>query len=277
MSLIPHGFFPRSQFDMDQWFKPPHLGPNTLDLFDPFDELDHTISRNLEWINKPEFLQSLLPVAPKVPQKYRITVDCSGYSPKSIKTELKDHVLTVSAREEDRHENDDFSVREFKKTYNLPKNAIFEQLVSFMTAQGQLVIEVPLRETELHMNMDLFPKIVDAENGSKAVSLNVRLPEKIDPSKVRVNIKDRDLIVIADDKIEKPDSISKFHYYKRTTLPENTEFDHLKCSYDNHQLSIWAPLDMDFKSHKLRMKVPVEYKHSAPAIQQAQHPIQKAL
>lgn len=39
MSLIPHGFLPRSMFDMDLWHKPAHHGQSTLDLFDPFDEL----------------------------------------------------------------------------------------------------------------------------------------------------------------------------------------------------------------------------------------------
>jgi len=258
MALIPHAFFPRSMFDMDKWMQPGHTGPSTLDLFDPFDELDHTISRNLEWLNKPEF--GLNPLFPRVPQKYRITVDCSGYSPKSIKTEVKEGILTVSAREEDKHENDDFSIKEFKKTYKLPENSEVDKLVSFMTAQGQLVIEVPLREKEFHLNMDLFPKIVDTENGGKAVTLKFQVPENIDPSKVHVHIKDRDLIVKAEDKIEKPDSISRFFYYKRTTLPENTQFDSLKCNYDNHQLSISAPLNLDYKPHH-RKVVPIEHTH----------------
>jgi len=73
------------------------------------------------------------------------------------------------------------------------------------------------------------------------------VPENIAPEKVSLSIKDRDLIVKAEDKVEKPDGISRFFYYKRTTLPENTKFDELKCNYDNHQLSITAPLNLDFK------------------------------
>ena len=44
--MIPHTMFPRSSFDTDLWhnYGDTHLGPSTLDLFDPFDELDHTIS-----------------------------------------------------------------------------------------------------------------------------------------------------------------------------------------------------------------------------------------
>jgi HSP20 family molecular chaperone IbpA len=264
MALIPHSFFPRSMFDMDQWFKPHHIGPNTLDLFDPFDELDHAISRNLEWLNKPEFLQPF-PLLPKVPQKYRITVDVHGYSPKSIKTEVKDgHKLIVSAREEEKHEGDDYHVKEFKKTYQLPPHAEVDKLVSFMTATGNLVIEVPLRETHMHPNNDLFPQIVDTENGGKAVSMKFSVPENIDPSKISVNVKDRDLIVKAEDKVEKPDGISKFYYYKRTTLPENTDFNALKCNYDNHRIEVAAPLNLDFKHHR---KVPIEFKKHQPQIE----------
>jgi len=264
MSLMPHAFFPRSMFDMDRWMQPANFGPSTLDLFDPFDELDHTISRNLEWLNKPEFLQPF-PMFPKVPQKYRITVDCPGYSPKNIKTDINGNVLTVTGREEDKHEGGDFSIREFKKTYTLPETSECDKLVSFMTRHGHLVIEVPLREKQSHLNMDLFPKIVDTENGGKAVSLRFQVPENIDPSKVSVSIKDRDLIVKAEDKVEKPDSTSRFYYYKRTTLPENTQFDALKCNYDNHQLSISAPLDLDFKKVKT---IPIEQRQAQPAVTQ---------
>ncbi len=41
MSLVPHSFFPRSQFDMDRWVSPLKNVHSTLDLFDAFDELDH--------------------------------------------------------------------------------------------------------------------------------------------------------------------------------------------------------------------------------------------
>jgi HSP20 family molecular chaperone IbpA len=241
-------------FDMDQWFHPnsKHTGPNTLDLFDAFDELDHMVGRNLEWINKPEFM---LPALPRVPQKYRIVVDCHGYQPKSIKTEIVGDRLTVVGHEEVRHEGEDFQVKQFKRTYRLPVNCQTDKMVSFMTRHGQLVIEFPLRETQVHSNSDLFPRIVDGENGVKTVAMRFNVPENIDPSKVTVSVKDRDLIVKAEDKIEKPDGISRFFYYKRTTLPENTKFDELKCSYDNHQLSVSAPLNLEFRSHRA---VPIE-------------------
>lgn len=265
MALIPHSMFPRSMFDMDKWFKPPHLGPNTMDLFDPFDELDHTISRNLEWLNKPEFI-SPFPLLPRVPQKYRITVDCVGYKPSSIKTEIKNGKLCVTGREEERTQgSDDFHVREFKKTYELPENAETDKMISFVTGFGDLVVEVPLKETTLHPNMDLFPKIIEDGKGGKQVSLKFAVPEQIDPSKVHIFVKDRDLVVKAEKTLKQPDSTTRVHYYKRTTLPENTKFDALKCNYNNnHEISIEAPLSLDYKpTHK---KIPIECKPLPAAI-----------
>lgn len=151
MSLIPHHQFPRSAFDMDQWLRHPQemmnqqlnqmqqmqnrlntqmnqmsqqmsqhqmIPPTTLDLFDPFDELDHMISRNLQWLNKPEFLQPLQTMMPKVPQKYRIVVDCAGYKPESVKTQLEGNKLFVIGHEEVKHNGEDFSIKEFKNPIN---------------------------------------------------------------------------------------------------------------------------------------------------------------
>jgi len=257
MSLIPHGFFPRSAMDMDRWMQP--FGPlSTLDAFDPFDELDNTIGRNMNWITQPEFG---LPMLPRVPQKYRVTLDCSGYSPNSIKTEWKGNQLTVSAREEHKTaDTGDFSVKEFKKTYTMPPSAECDKMVSFITGDGQLCIEVPLKETERHLNTDLFPQIVD-ENGGKQVKMKFAVPENIAPEHIHINIKDRCLVVKAEEKKVKPDGVSKFHYYKKTTLPENTDFDALKCNYDDatHQISVSAPLNLNWKASK---KVAIEHNKS---------------
>lgn len=254
MSLIPHGFFPRSLMNMDKWMQP--FGAlSTLEAFDPFDELDQTMGRNLQYLNKPEFA---VPALPRVPQKYRITLDCAGFSPSSIKTEWKDNVLTVSAREELKcAETGDFSVKEFKKTYTMPVQAECDKMVSFMTGDGHLCIEVPLKETEFHSNTDLFPQIVD-ENGSKLVKMKFNMPANIAPENIHINIKDRCLVVKAEEKKIKSDGVSKFHYYKKTTLPENTDFESLKCNYDNatHQISVCAPINMSWAPKK----IPIEHK-----------------
>lgn len=45
---------------------------------------------------------------------------------------------------------------------------------------------------------------------------------------------------------------------KRTTLPENTEFDKLKCEQDANAISITAPLNTDYtRSYR---NVPIEHR-----------------
>lgn len=254
MSLMPHTNLPRSMLDMDNWMQQQmdtmgnQSNFNSLDMFDPFDELDHTISRNLQWLNKPEFMQQF-PLMPKVPQKYRITVECHGYTPQSIKTEIKGNQLFVYGNQKDEQDQGQFNHMEFKKCYTIPERCELDKMVSFM-AHGHLVVEFPLKEAALHMNADLFPEIVESKDGQKMVQMKFAVPENIHPERIHVNVKDRDIIVKAQEQHTGKDTKSKFHYYKRTTMPENTDFKNLKCNYDNHQISIEAPINTEFKSYK---------------------------
>lgn len=75
------------------------------------------------WLNKPDFLKDLIPTGPRVPEKYRISVDCKGYSAKSIKIEVsqdKEHIV-VHGRENEKHDDDDYHMREFKKNTEYPR------------------------------------------------------------------------------------------------------------------------------------------------------------
>jgi HSP20 family molecular chaperone IbpA len=235
-------------FDMDSWFKPPHLShePSTLDMFDTFDDLDRQMARNMHWLTKPASLMTSPFRHPKVPQKYRINLDCRGYSPKSIKTEVKDGKLYINGSEGQKNPSGDYSVREFHKTYNLPEEVDPEHMSTFMTSHGHLVIEIPFKDhglTTNAVNEALFPIITEGEKGQKNVSLKLTLPKNIDPSKITVTCKDHDVIIKGEDKFEKPDGYSQTYYYQRTTLPENTDFKHMQCVYDNtHHLSIKAPM-----------------------------------
>jgi HSP20 family molecular chaperone IbpA len=218
------------------------FGPSTLDVFDPFDELDRTMSRNMMWLTQPDWMTDLSLMGPRVPEKHRITLDITGFDPNSIKTEIKDKTkLVVTGREGAPSESGDYSLKEFRKTYNLPNNIETDKLISFVTGDGLLVIEFPFKREERGTS-DLLPRIVEAGEAGKRVELNVAVPLNIDPSKIHVTCKDRDVIVRANYKDEKPDKISRIHYYRRSTFPTNTDFDNLKCVYENNKLSITAPL-----------------------------------
>jgi len=262
MSLVNLSSFPRSKFNSDSssWnnYSATHkVGPTSLDLFDSYDQLDHTVSYNLHWLSKPDFMPRF--VMPQVLQKYRIVCDIKGFNPGSVKTEfttLGYHVV-VHAKEDARMDDGDFFKKELKRTFDYPKEAITDKMVCFVTGHGQLVIEFPLKETSTHRDADLFPKIVDNPSGhGKMCKLNFAVPAGISMERVDVAVKDRDVIIKAEDKFEKNDPTARFYFYKRTTMPENTDFTHLKCKWDQHKLSIEAPLNLNFNtSYK---KVPIQ-------------------
>jgi HSP20 family molecular chaperone IbpA len=294
MSLIAHTFLPRSMFDMDAWFTPYHLGPSTLDIFDPFDDLDRLMGRNLMWLDKPAFLDFSFNKAPRVPQKYRVSLDCRGYNAKSLKTELKDGKLIISGSEGKNNGSEDgtdYSHKEFRKSFKLPENVESEKMVSFLTSSGRLIVEIPLKQPpqqkpEINGD-DLFPKIVtDDSTGQKQVTVRLSLPRSLvsDPSKISVTCKDRDLIVKAEETIssnnnkamangegndENDAHATRTFYYQRTTLPENTDFNALKCIYEPHEsgsgdghLRITAPLRNSLESSI--KSIPIEFKSAAP-------------
>lgn len=195
--------------------------------------------------------------------KWRITVDCPGFVPtkKAIKTEVKDNRwLVVSGKEEEHVSADDYSVRDFRKTYELPAGAKCDQLISFMPMAGKLVVEVPLAERESHRDADLVPRVIDSDTSvtGKAVELRFAVPAGIPASQVHVSLKDRDLVVRAEvTQHPTKDRTHTVHYYKRTTLPDNTDWQHLKVTMDKeHTLHCLAPIRA---GQALHYDVPIHY------------------
>lgn len=280
--LITPTFFPRSMMDMDLpgssllnrplWdigaqfnnlyssvFDRP-FDQLSLDVFDPFSDIDRMMNRNISWLNEPDFLPSRIR-APIIPQKYRITLDCAGYNQSSLKSEVKGRTLTISGSEGDPalKGSENYSIKEFKKTYDLPNYVDASKLVSFMTNDGVLVVEFPFINQGLE---SLLPK-VDEKN--KLVELDVAIPDNVDPTKVSVTCRDHDITIKADYRVKNEDgsSRSKIHYLRRSTLPENTNWNTLKCEMDeNNVLKCTAALGPHH-----RKRVPIEFKQSAGSIQ----------
>jgi len=243
-ALIEHSFLPRSMFDMNLWSNPNDmgLGQSTLNLFDPFDDLDRIMAKNINWLYKPEFFNQ---ITPRFPNKFRVQLNCSGFNSESIKTEIKENKLIVTGNEgKQQNEFEDFSVKQFRKTFKLPDNTENDKMVSFMTSNGQLVIEIPIKEETENKTGDLFPRISDDK---KKVNMNILLPENIDPNKLKVTCKDRQLVINYQHKTEDEKNYSDIQYYKQVLMPENTDFRALKCLFENSTLSIEAPLLSNLK------------------------------
>jgi len=233
------------------------MRPTMLDFFDPFNSMDRLMGRNLRWLNEPSVLPSRL-MAPFVPQKYRITLDCSGFSENSIKTNISGNKLEIKAVEgnPELKDTDNYTVREMRRTYNLPDYVDKEKMVSFMTNNGLLVVEFPWKDQTGLSGMNVFPSIDEA---NKKVTMDVLIPENIDPTKIHVTCKDNDLIVKADYRLKNDDGStrSKIHYLRRTTLPENTNWDTLKCESDNTKLHISADLNPNHNNNS--RTIPITY------------------
>ena len=185
-------------------------------------------------------------------------MDCTGFNETSINTQIKDSTLIVEGAEGDPSKKgiDDFSYKEFKRTFELPPNVIRNRMVSFLTNQGILVIEFPFRDDRLRKT--IFPKIVDIA-GVRGVELEIVIPENVDPDRVTVTVWDHDLIIRADYRVQKPDGFSRIHYLRRSTFPQNTNWDTLRCVADQHDLKITAELGPRFKK-----AVRVEFKQHQP-------------
>ncbi|RNA08605.1 Hsp20 alpha crystallin family [Brachionus plicatilis] len=253
MSLLKTQHFPRSMFETHWPEEGQRTDPLMLDMFDPYDELDRSIARNLHWIDRPKFLMDVTE-PPRVPHKFRFSLDCLGFDPKTIKTVIKEKKLIVTGGNGRIDLGDgDFIHKEFRRTYDLPENAETDKLASFVTSVGNLVIEVPLR-TEQKKNAkgkyELVPKVIEDNKGNKIVQLNIALAQGIEPSNIRVTCKDNDLIVRGEKIKHSKDEYSKFHVYKRCRLPENTDFEHLKCILEKDELSIAAPIKKEHITEK---------------------------
>ena len=109
-----------------------------------------------------------------------------------------------------------------------------------------------VKEHKASLNAELFPSIVDTVGGGKEIKMWITLPDKIKPSNIHVMIKDRDLVITTEDKVDNNDGITRFYYYKRASMPENTDFDALICNFDHGKLIVEAPLKAEnqFKHFK---------------------------
>ena len=122
-----------------------------LHFFDPWRDFDtfptalSTQPSSFRWINQPRRISrtsssfqttsgntnsgnTLIPVAtsistPTLSEKFRVQLNVAGFNPETIKTKVEGRKVTVEAKQEDRQGEGDYSIREIRKTYELPEHA----------------------------------------------------------------------------------------------------------------------------------------------------------
>jgi HSP20 family molecular chaperone IbpA len=76
--------------------------------------------------------------------------------------------------------------------------------------------------------------------------------------KVNVSLKDREIIIKAEDKKTRADGESSFQFYQRSTLPPGTDLNQLKATLNNNRLSVHAPINNSGDNRSSFRQVPVD-------------------
>jgi len=227
------------------------------------------MQNTLQWLqDPPRFQRELCPVTghKKRPHsdKFRVTLDVTGFKPEDLSVKVIGRKLLIDGKQEFR-DGEDFSVKEMRKTYDLPENASFEHMTSFLTAKGILVVEFPLitqtKERDDHhhqlekygantkeFNFDEFfksafePKISDdTDKGGKKINLSLDMTG-FRPDQIQIHLKDRDLIVQAESSSSDKHHTARSYIYKAVTLPPNIDIEHMRSFlHDGKRLMITAP------------------------------------
>lgn len=181
------------------------------------------------------------------PTKHRIIVDCHEYQPKNLKCEVIGDKIHVLGREEIKYTSDDYSIKEFKKTYKLPNNVESEKLITFFN-RGNLIIEMPYKNYPEPPSERINHQII---NNGRLIKLSLTIPSEFHAKELSVTCRDQLLII----KGEKLTDTRKSQFYRQYNLPSNVDFDQIKCELRDNQMTIEAPLIR--KSNEV--KIPIEH------------------
>ncbi|CAF0989493.1 unnamed protein product [Adineta ricciae] len=77
--------------------------------------------------------------------KFCIHLSVDGFDRETIKAKVEGGKIVVEANQEDRQDDGDFYIRQFRKSYEVPKQADITKVNSHVTLDNVLVVEVPLR------------------------------------------------------------------------------------------------------------------------------------
>ena len=79
-------------------------------------------------------------------KKYSLKIALDALQTNSVRVYTKDDKLVVVISEINKlAENDDYALREFRKSFQLPANAQGDKLKRFKASDGRLVIEIPIK------------------------------------------------------------------------------------------------------------------------------------
>ncbi|CAF3372217.1 unnamed protein product [Rotaria socialis] len=248
---------------------------NQLAFFDPWKDYKATemiLPSSFRWINEPLcFTRRRL--KSRLNENFRVQINVDGFNPETIQTKIEGKKLIVQAKHEDRQADGDFNYREMRKSYDLPEHADMNNVVSFVTSNNMLVIEVPIRDPEVERklveaqaeaskevaqfgqyrdpifdyvgflnNCGFHQRIVEIDDKGQK-QLQILLPMKnAKPDMVKVSVKDNQLTVQCESSYKDETCKERSFFRKSITLPPGTQVDQLQSQItDNGEIKIEAP------------------------------------
>ncbi|CAF1240645.1 unnamed protein product [Adineta ricciae] len=80
-------------------------------------------------------------------EKFCVHVNIRGFDQESVKMKVENGKLIVEANQEDRQDDEEYTIRQFKRTYQIPKQADPSRLTSRMVSDNILLIEAPFTKS----------------------------------------------------------------------------------------------------------------------------------
>lgn len=116
--------------------------------------------------------------------------DVTGYQPSDVNVKLDGGKLLVSARRADVKDADNTSSRELSKQMDIPRDVVAEEMTSYMTRDGFLVVQAPVarsRDSTCHVTPPRSGVKMEAVNGDNQQALDchfrpIVLPPEQPPS-----------------------------------------------------------------------------------------------
>ena len=129
MAYIPVRRYRNFDDPFDRFFE------TRLDFFDPWYDFRWSSWPRFRWITEPprvtrsSYTSSIdtkyrqLVSRPLSSNKFRVQSDVADFNADSIKTRVDGRKVIVEAKQEDRQGENDYTIREIRKSYDLPQNA----------------------------------------------------------------------------------------------------------------------------------------------------------
>ncbi|UJR21304.1 hypothetical protein I4U23_024394 [Adineta vaga] len=246
-----------------------------LDFFDPWNDLNATpptrfiVPETVHWINKPKQQNNNHTARVTNLEKFRVQYNVAGFNLETMKTRVEGKKIIIEAKQEDRQPDGDYSIREVRKSCPLPEHADADHLVSYVTRNHVLVIEVPIKNPEPerrqseNQNLAQFgthrdplfnyvaflcdsglnPQIINTTDNKKQLSMALDM-KNYGSEEIKVSVKNNELIIKGEHRNKDDNIPQRSFFFKSIALPPGTKVEQLQSYLTAEgQLKIEAPYE----------------------------------